>query len=198
MKSDYRVSCHSLSPPLAPSPVTPPVWPALVAALYLALRLGWDEGKVYWGSHTHHLSGTPDAEPSTTCPPPPPLSHHRPLREQLSWAPPRVTFLCPLFCLPSASCLPPCPLFLLNPKPYSHHVGPGHFISRLLYRSPPPIPDFPKHRTQVHSQAQMGTHRDTHADSQGCSHVHTDLHRYTHTQSPEHTWMDMICIQEET
>ena len=109
LKSDCRISCHSLSPPLAPSPVTPPIWPALVAALYLALRLGWDEGKVYWGSHTHHLSGTPDAEPSTTCPPPPPLSHHRPLREQLSWAPPRVTFLCPLFCLPSASCLPPCP-----------------------------------------------------------------------------------------
>lgn len=106
-------------------------------------------------------------------------------------------------CVPFSACLQllayrPSPLFLLNPKPYSHHVGPGHFISRLLYRSPPPIPDFPKHRTQVHSQAQMGTHRDTHADSQGCSHVHTDLHRYTHTQSPEHTWMDMICIQEET
>ena len=33
LKSDCRISCHSLSPPLAPSPVTPPIWPALVAAL---------------------------------------------------------------------------------------------------------------------------------------------------------------------
>lgn len=80
--------------------------------------------------------------------------------------------------------------FLLNPKPHSHHVGPGHFISRLLYRSPPPIPDFSKHQTQVHSQAQMGTHRDIHADSRVRPHAHTDLHGYTHTWSPEHTWMD--------